>query len=146
MIGVLLSRTVSGLVAAALGWRAIYVIAAALAVALAFVLYALIPRLAPRESIRYPRLLASVFTSVAQYRAVPPTLLISALGFTVFSLFWTSLTFLLAAPPFSYSVGQIGLVGLAGLVGALAARKAGAIHDRGWSVPATGTAPRPAHP
>ncbi|MDQ0620146.1 putative MFS family arabinose efflux permease [Arthrobacter globiformis] len=140
LIGVLLSRTVSGLVAEAFGWRAIYVIAAILAVTLAFVLHALIPRLEPRESIRYRRLLASVFTTVAQYRAVPPTLLISGLGFTVFSLFWTSLTFLLAAPPFSYSVGQIGLVGLAGLAGALAARRAGTIHDRGWSVPATGAA------
>ncbi|WP_311764306.1 MFS transporter [Arthrobacter ipis] len=140
LIGILLSRTVSGLVAEAFGWRAIYVIAAVLAVALAVVLYALIPRLEPREPIRYARLLGSVFTTVAQYRAVPPTLLISGLGFTVFSLFWTSLTFLLAAPPFSYSVGQIGLLGLAGLAGALAARRAGAIHDRGWSVPATGAA------
>ncbi|MFF2315947.1 MFS transporter [Arthrobacter sp. NPDC058097] len=140
LIGVLLSRTVSGLVAEALGWRAIYVIAAVLAVTLALVLYAFIPPLEPRESIRYPRLLASVFTTVAQYRAAPPTLLISALGFTVFSLFWTSLTFLLASPPYSYSVGQIGLVGLAGLAGALGARRAGAIHDRGWSVPATGAA------
>jgi len=46
----------------------------------------------------------------------------------------------LSAPPFSYSVTQIGLVGLVGLAGALAARRAGRLHDRGWSVPATGVA------
>lgn len=140
LTGILLSRTVSGLVAEAFGWRAIYVIAAILTVVLVVVLYALIPRLEPRERVPYPRLLASVFTTVGQYPAALPTILMCALGFTIFSLFWTSLTFLLAAPPFSYSVGQIGLVGLAGLAGALAARRAGAVHDRGWSVPASGVA------
>ncbi|MGW0818029.1 hypothetical protein ACWD00_33275 [Streptomyces viridiviolaceus] len=58
----------------------------------------------------------------------------------MFSLFWTSLTYLLTAQPFSYSASQIGLVGLAGVAGALAARRAGAMHDRGWSVLATGVA------
>jgi predicted MFS family arabinose efflux permease len=140
LTGILLSRTVSGLVAEAFGWRAIYVIAAILTVGLVVVLYALIPRLEPRERVPYPRLLASVFTTVGQYPPALPTILMCALGFTIFSLFWTSLTFLLAAPPFSYSVGQIGLVGLAGLAGALAARRAGAVHDRGWAVPASGVA------
>lgn len=51
-------------------------------------------------------------------------------------MFWTSLTYLLTAPPFSFSVSQIGLFGLAG---AFAARRAGVLHDRGWSVPATGS-------
>jgi predicted MFS family arabinose efflux permease len=57
---------------------------------------------------------------------------------TVFTLFWTALTFLLSAAPFNYSVTQIGLVGLVGLAGALTAQRAGRLHDRGWSVPGTG--------
>jgi predicted MFS family arabinose efflux permease len=140
LIGILLSRTISGLVADLLGWRAIYGIAAGVAMILAVILYIIIPRLEPREPISYPRLLGSVFTTVARHRAVPPTLVISAVSFAVFSLFWTSLTYLLTAPPFYYSAGQIGLLGLAGLAGALAARRAGALHDRGWSVPASGGA------
>jgi predicted MFS family arabinose efflux permease len=71
---------------------------------------------------------------------VQVTLLLGACAFATFTLFWTGLTFLLSAPPFSYSVTRIGLVGLAGLAGALAARRAGWLHDRGWSVPATGAA------
>ncbi|MFH9084097.1 hypothetical protein [Streptomyces sp. NPDC017673] len=55
-------------------------------------------------------------------------------------MFWTSLTYLLSAEPFSYSAGRIGLLGLAGAAGALAVRRAGALHDRGWSAPATGAA------
>lgn len=140
LIGILLSRTISGLVSDLLGWRAIFGIAAVLTIILAVILYKIIPRLEPRERISYPRLLSSVFTTVARHRAVPPTLVISASSFAVFSLFWTSLTYLLTAKPFSYSAGQIGLLGLAGLAGALAARRAGALHDSGWSVPASGGA------
>ncbi|WP_416979663.1 MFS transporter [Streptomyces sp. T028] len=138
LIGILLSRTISGLVADLLGWRAIYVIAAAVAIALAGVLRAVIPTLEPRAAVPYLRLLGSVFTSVARHRAAPPTLILCASVFAVFSLFWTSTTYLLTAAPFSYSTSQIGLLGLAGLAGAVAARRAGALHDRGWSVPATG--------
>jgi predicted MFS family arabinose efflux permease len=140
LIGILLSRTISGLVADVLGWRAIYGIAAVITIILAAILYKIIPRLEPRDRISYPRLLGSVFTTVARHRAVPPTLVISAASFAVFSLFWTSLTYLLTAKPFSYSAGQIGLLGLAGLAGALTARRAGSLHDRGWSVPASGGA------
>ncbi|GAB7037711.1 MULTISPECIES: MFS transporter [Catenuloplanes] len=140
LVGILLSRTVSGVVADLFGWRAIFLLAAGATVVAAAVLHGIIPALAPREPIPYPRLLRSVFTTVGQLRAAPPTLLISAAGFAVFSLFWTSLTFLLTAPPFGYSVTRIGLVGLAGLAGALAARQAGALHDRGRSVAATGAA------
>lgn len=140
MIGILVSRTVSGLIADLLGWRAVYVIMAVIAVVLAITLSRTIPRLEPRPKVRYLRLLGSVFTSVARHRAAPVTLLISAVNFAVFSLFWTALTLLLTARPFGYSTMQIGLVGLAGLAGALAARRAGVMHDRGWSVGTTGAA------
>ncbi|GAA1382932.1 MFS transporter [Peribacillus frigoritolerans] len=140
LIGILLSRTISGFVADFLGWRAIYGIAAVASLILAGVMRTIIPRLEPRNPVPYLRLLGSVFTTVAQHRTVAPTLMISATTFAVFSLFWTSLTYLLTAPPFSYSAGQIGLLGLAGLAGALGARRAGALHDRGWSVQATGGA------
>lgn len=59
-------------------------------------------------------------------------------AFAAFTMFWTSLTFLLSAPPFSYPVSVIGLFGLVGLFGAIAAQRAGRLHDRGWSLPATG--------
>lgn len=47
---------------------------------------------------------------------------------------------MLSSPPYGFSASQIGLVGLVGLAGALAARRAGRLHDRGWSVGATGAA------
>jgi predicted MFS family arabinose efflux permease len=140
LIGILLSRTVSGIVADLLGWRAIYVLAAVAAWALAIVMARVIPALPPRPAMSYASLLRSVFTAVGSHRAVPVTLVLGAATFGTFALFWTALTFLLTAPPFSYSLSTIGLVGLAGLAGALIARRTGRLHDRGLSVPVTGAA------
>jgi predicted MFS family arabinose efflux permease len=138
LTGILVSRTLSGLVAGATGWRVIYVIAAVAAVVLAAVLYRSIPALPPKARVSYPALLASIGTVIRRERTVRWSLLLGAIQFGVFTMFWTALTFLLSAPPFSYPVSVIGLFGLFGLAGAIAAQRAGRLHDRGWSVPATG--------
>lgn len=140
LTGILASRTISGLVADVLGWRAIYVFAALLAAVMAVLLVRSLPPLPVRTRVPYGQLLASVFTVVRQHRTVQVTLLMSASVFGVFTMFWTGLTFLLSSPPFSYTATGIGLVGLAGLAGAVGAQRAGRLHDRGWSVPATGAA------
>lgn len=140
LVGILLSRTISGVVADLFGWRAIYVLAGVLAWAFAAVLLRVLPTLPSRDHLPYGRLLASVFTAIRSDRAVPVTLVLGSSGFAVFTLLWTAMTFLLTAPPFSYSLTTIGLVGFAGLAGALAARGAGRLHDRGLSVPVTGAA------
>ena len=51
--------------------------------------------------------------------------------FAIFSVFWTSMTFLLAGQPFELSDGVIGAFGLAGLAGALAATVFGLRADQG---------------
>ena len=138
LTGILVSRTLSGLVAGAAGWRAIYVLAAAGAVALAVLLHRRVPSLPPRARVGYPALLASVGRVVASSRTVRWSLVLGALQFGVFTMFWTALTLLLSAPPCAYPVAAIGLFGLVGLAGALAAQRSGGLHDRGWSLPATG--------
>ncbi|AEA22952.1 MFS transporter [Pseudonocardia benzenivorans] len=140
LTGILLSRTISGLVAGFAGWRAIFAAAAALTVVLAVLLYRAVPPLEPKTRLRYPALIASVGRALAHERVLRWTLVIAATGFGVFSMFWTALTFLLSGPPFHLPVTVIGLVGLAGLAGALAAQRAGRLHDRGWSLPASGVA------
>ncbi|WP_244871633.1 MFS transporter [Catellatospora sp. TT07R-123] len=140
LTGILASRTVSGLVAGAAGWRTVYALAAAAAVLLAVLLHRAVPSLAPKASMSYPALIASVGRAVARERTVRWTLVLAATGFGAFTMFWTSLTFLLSGPPFGYPVSVIGLFGLFGLAGAVAAQRAGRWHDRGWSIPATGAA------
>jgi predicted MFS family arabinose efflux permease len=140
LIGILSSRTISGLVSETFGWRAIFFLASATTLMLAVCLAFLLPVERPRTRIPFRELLLSIGKTVASHPAIPPTLAISACGFAVFTMFWTGLTFLLSAPPFMFSVTQIGLVGLVGLAGALAAKRAGALHDRGWSAVTVGAA------
>jgi predicted MFS family arabinose efflux permease len=140
LIGILLSRTVSGLIAGAAGWRAIYVLAAVVAVVLAVLLLRAIPVLPARARMSYPALLGSVFGIVRRERTVRWSLVLGGTSFAVFTMFWTALTFLLSAPPFSYSVTQIGLFGLVGLAGALAAQRAGRLQDRGLGLATIGVA------
>ena len=138
LTGILLSRTVSGLVAGAFGWRSVYVGAAVLDLVLALLLWRAIPDLEPKTRVRYPELIRSVFTAVRRERVVRWTLVLSGIAFALFTMFWTALTFLLSGPPYDYPVTVIGLFGLVGLAGAVAAQRAGRLHDRGWSLPASG--------
>ena len=117
-----------------------FAVAAAADVVFAIVLYRAIPPLAPKAQLPYPALIGSVGAVIRRERALRWTMVLGATGFGVFTMFWTALTFLLSAPPFSYPVSVIGLFGLAGLAGALAAQRSGRLHDRGWSLPATGAA------
>jgi predicted MFS family arabinose efflux permease len=137
LTGIVVSRMISGLLADAFGWRAVYVLAALMATVLALVLARSLPELPSRPPVSYRKLLGSVLALVRHQRSVQVILAIGSASFAVFTLFWTGLTFLLSSAPFSYSATQIGMVGLAGLAGTVAAGRAGQLHDRGWSRPAT---------
>ncbi|OOP60381.1 MFS transporter [Arthrobacter sp. SRS-W-1-2016] len=140
MIGVLASRTISGFLAELFGWRTPYAVAAVLALAFAVLLRKTIPPLEPRAKLGYGALLGSVLTALRRHPDVRVPLFVAGVGFGVLTLFWTALTFLLASPPFSFSVTTIGLFGLAGITGAIAAQRAGRFHDRGWSTRAISAA------
>ena len=131
LIGILIARTISGLVTAALGWRAMFVIAAAGMLALSFVLRRALPLVPPSSDLSYRRLLRSVMTLVAEQPALRLRMVLGALTFGCFSALWTALAFLLAGPPFHYGNAVIGLFGLAGVAGAVAATVAGRLADRG---------------
>ena len=138
LTGILAARVVSGLIAGALGWRAVFVIAAALMLVLGGVVARMLPHDIPRAPQPYGALLRSIFGLIRRDTSLQIVLLYGAISFGSFSLFWTGLTFLLSGPPYGYSTLVIGLFGLAGLLGALAAQGSGRLHDRGWSSRATG--------
>jgi predicted MFS family arabinose efflux permease len=138
MLGLLISRAISGIVADLFGWRAIYFAAAAIMLLLAVVIARRLPVLEPRERVGYATLLASVLRTITGNRTVRVTTLIGAAAMCVFTMFWTGLTFLLAAAPYSYSATRIGLVSLIGIAGAVAAQRVGRLFDRGLFLPALG--------
>ncbi len=138
LLGILLARTVSGLVAQVAGWRAVYGVAALLMAAQMVVLHKKLPTYRQRVSLTYGRLLASVLEiarvePVLRWRAV-----YGALSFAAFSVLWTTLAFLLSGPHYGYGEATIGLFGLVGAAGATAATLAGRFSDRGWKNRQTG--------
>ena len=131
LIGILVARTISGVLADLLGWRAVFVIAAVGMLTLATVLSFALPRVPPTERLPYSRLLRSVLELVRDEPLLRQRMLIGATAFGCFSILWTSVAFLLAGAPYHYGNAAIGLFGLAGLAGALAAPVAGRLSDRG---------------
>jgi predicted MFS family arabinose efflux permease len=132
MIGVLMARVISGVVAATLGWRTVFVIAAAAMLVLAAVLRRMLPTLEPSGSISYRALLKSVLTLVREEPVLRQRMALGAVAMGSFSILWTAVAFLLSGPPYYYGSAVIGLFGLAGLAGAVAAPLVGRLADRGY--------------
>ena len=139
LLGILLARTVAGLLASLGGWRTVYWVASVLMVAMALALWRGLPKVKPENHLNYPQLLASVFSLFTQDKLLRTRALLGCFTFANFSILWTSMAFLLASPPFNYSEGVIGLFGLAGAAGALGARPAGGLADKGKSHLTTST-------
>ena len=114
LIGILIARTASGILAGLLGWRAVFVIATALMVALAAMLRWALPPVPPTETLPYRSLLRSVFSLVAQEPLLRQRMALGAAAMGCFSALWTSIAFLLSGPPYNYGSTAIGLFGLAG--------------------------------
>jgi predicted MFS family arabinose efflux permease len=140
LAGILLARTAAGLVGGAFGWRAVYGLAAAGMVVLTLALARLLPHAPPERSVRYPELLASLWTLVRREPELRQASLIGAMGFGAFSVFWTTLAFFLETPPYHWGAEGAGLFGLVGLAGALAAPVVGRVADRRGARFATGVA------
>lgn len=130
LIGILLSRTVSGLVSASHGWRAVYFLAGGTMLALAALLARVLPQQQPARRVPYRELLGSFWPLWRDEPVLRRHALIGALGFAAFSAFWTTLAFHLAALPAHFGSRTAGLFGLVGAAGALAAALAGRLADR----------------
>lgn len=140
LIGILLSRTLSGSIGAHMGWRAVFWFAAAAMLALAGVLAVALPSQAPVRRVPYRELLGSIWTLLFTEPVLRRHALIGAAGMGAFSAFWTTLTFHLARLPAHYGSETAGLFGLVGAAGALAAAGAGRIADRVGPRPLNGAA------
>lgn len=138
LIGILGARIIGGLIAELAGWRVTFATASALTLVTAAAHWHYAPRASqPSVTVPYRTLLRSVVTIATRTRGLASIMLLGALTMFVFTLFWTSLTFLLSAAPFHYGSFAVGLFGLAGLCGAAAAQGGGRLHDHGHDLAGT---------
>lgn len=129
LIGILLSRVTSGFVGVELGWRAMYWIASGLMLFLAIAVWKILPKSQPAVRLTYQQLIRSMLKLVRE-PVLQEASIAGAMVFGAFSVFWSTLIFLLEQPPYEYGSEVAGLLGLIGVVGAAAAPLAGKLADR----------------
>jgi predicted MFS family arabinose efflux permease len=139
LLGILLARTLSSLVAAAWGWRTIYLVSAVLMIVLAVALMRLLPRRRPGNPVSYPRLMRSLGELIRSEPALRRRAVCQALMFGSFSCFWTSVAFELIRGH-GLNQAEIGIFALVGAAGAAVAPIAGRLGDRGYGRVGSGAA------
>jgi predicted MFS family arabinose efflux permease len=129
LAGILLARTVSGVVCDHFGWRAVFIMSAGLMAIMWFVLRAELPHRAPSLQMSYGRLMHSMIDLLLEQPRLRTAAIVSGLSFAAFQGFWTTLAFLMQSY-FHRGAQEAGLFGVIGLAGALAAPLAGKLSDK----------------
>jgi predicted MFS family arabinose efflux permease len=130
MIGILLGRTVSGVIGAAYGWRAVYGAEAAFMIPVWIAAALLLPRGVPSTRLPYGRLLASMWPLVRDHRPLRHSMMVQALLWACFNAFWVNLATLLSSGPWHLGSAWAGGFGIIGAAGAAAASWGGSATDR----------------
>ncbi|AZR77974.1 MFS transporter [Bacillus thuringiensis] len=140
LLGIMLARPISSLVADMWGWNAIFALSATVIIVLAFVLSKVLPTRKPKAKTNYIALLNSMLQLLRTTPILRRRAIYHACVFGAFSLFWTTVPLLLFSPAFHFSQTAIALYALVGITGAIAAPIGGRLADLGWTRPATGIA------
>ncbi len=111
------------------GWRYVFIIAALGNAAFLLLLGRVMPRLPPRQHLRYADAMRSLWTLYRTQPLLRESGLIGALVFASFSCFWTTLAFLLSSH-YGLGPGVAGSFGLVGAAGAMIAPVAGKMADK----------------
>lgn len=129
LLGILLSRTVSGLVGALFGWRVMYQAAAVSIAMIGVVMWRVLPRFEIHSTLSYPQLMKSMAHLWKRYPALRRAAFAQGFLSIAFSAFWSTLAVMLLA---HYQMGSAvaGGFGIAGAAGALAAPLAGGLADK----------------
>ncbi len=129
LLGILLARTFAGWVSGVHGWRWVFVVAAVVNGAFVPLVYGKMPRLPPKEKLRYADAMKSLWTLFRSEPLLRESCVLGALTFASFSCFWTTLAFLLDRH-YGLGAGVAGTFGIVGAAGALIAPFAGKLSDR----------------
>lgn len=130
LLGILLSRVISGFVAERFTWRHMFVLAAIGVALVGFCAWRALPRFKPTTDLSYGALLGSLFSLLRRHPGLRRAALAQGLLSMGFSAFWSTLAVMLHAGPFHLGSAVAGAFGLAGAAGALAAPLAGHLADR----------------
>ncbi len=130
LLGILLSRVVSGFVAQQYGWRSMFLAAAVSIALLGVAFWRGLPRFVPTTQLGYGSLLASLWHLFAEHGVLRRAAFAQGMLAIGFSAFWSTLAVMLHGEPYHFGAAVAGSFGLAGAIGALGAPLAGRLADR----------------
>ncbi|CCF41144.1 major facilitator superfamily transporter [Colletotrichum higginsianum] len=122
MLGMLIARLLSGIVANYTSWRTIYWVSFGAQYAILILLFFFLPDYPSKnpDGLNYFRALWTIVTMLFTEPVLVQACLIGFFISAIFTSFWTTLTFLLASPPYEYSsitIGLFSLIGIAAICG-----------------------------
>jgi predicted MFS family arabinose efflux permease len=120
MLGIMLSRPVSSLIADMSSWRMVYRFSAVMMGIVFVATCAVLPRRQPAPHLTYIALLASLGRIFATTEVLRRRALYHACLFGSFSAFWTALPLWLTGPQYHMSQRGVAWIALAGVAGAIA--------------------------
>lgn len=129
LLGILLSRTISGVFSDYFGWNLLFIFASILMLSIVLLLWMNLPNFEVNKELKYSSLLLSLKTIWIQYPLVRKAVYSQGCLSLSFSAFWSTLALFLANK-YGLSSSVAGLFGIAGAAGAIAAPIAGLLSDK----------------
>ena len=117
MFGILVARVLSGTITTYATWRCVYWMSLGLQYTIFILLWVFMPDYPSTNpgGLNYFSMLWSILVMLTKYPVLVQACFISFFTSATFTNFWTTLTFLLASPPYDYDPVIIGLFGLTGI-------------------------------
>ncbi|KAI0120932.1 major facilitator superfamily transporter [Xylariales sp. AK1849] len=116
-LGMLIARLLSGILANFTSWRNIYWLSFGAQYLILILLFFYLPDYPAKDpNLSYFKLLWDIVTLIVREPVLLQACLLGFLLSATFTSFWTTLTFLLASPPYLYSSLEIGLFAFIGIV------------------------------
>lgn len=130
LTGILFSRTLAGFIATWFSWRAMFWVAAPIALLSALLMATSLPRHRPAHRLRYVELLLSIGRLWRSEPVLRRAGFTQGMLFAAFTAFWTILALRLQQPAFHLGADVAGLFGIVGAVGVAMAPLAGRAADK----------------
>lgn len=131
LVGILLSRTFSGMIASFLPWRSVYLIAPVMIILLTILLTIKMPKdFSKNSTLSYMDSLKSIPLLVKNQKILREAAVSGFFMFGTFSIFWSTLIFYISSPAYNWGTFAAGVLAIFGLSGALAAPIVGKLSDQ----------------
>lgn len=117
LLGILIARLLSGIITQYSSWRTVYWFSFGMQYLILILLYWFMPDYPSTNpgGLNYFKMLGSIVQMLFKHPVLVQACIVGLFTSSIFTSYWTTLTFLLSEPPYSYSSLTIGLFALIGI-------------------------------